>query len=208
LQSGGGLRFATEWGVNLLALVLAIISLLIWVVLTFLRGAFWQVLAFDDDIAKKESLERWPRVAAVVPARNEAEFIARTVESLAKQEYAGELRVAVVDDHSEDGTGSQAREAAARAGASERVLILQGAALESGWTGKLLAMKQGVESSVGQEADYFWFTDADIEHAPDTLRRLVQRAEKDNLDLVSLMVLAQVNSLPEHLLIPPFLYFS
>lgn len=207
MQSGGGLGFATEWGVNLLALILAIISLLIWVVLTFLRGAFWQVLAFDDDIAKKESLERWPRVAAVVPARNEAEFIARTVESLAKQEYAGELRVAVVDDHSEDGTGSLAREAAARAGASERVLILQGAALESGWTGKLLAMRQGVESSVAQEADYFWFTDADIEHAPDTLRRLVQRAEKDNLDLVSLMVLAQVNSLPERLLIPPFLYF-
>src|SRR5258708_2054877 len=207
MQSGGGLGFATEWGVNLLALILATISLLIWVVLTFLRGAFWQVLAFDDDIAKKESLERWPRVAAVVPARNEAEFIARTVESLAKQEYAGELRVAVVDDHSEDGTGSLAREAAARAGASERVLILHGAALESGWTGKLLAMKQGVESSVAQEADYFWFTDADIEHAPDTLRRLVQRAEKDNLDLVSLMALAQVNSLPERLLIPPFLYF-
>src|SRR5260370_36195041 len=104
LVSGGGLGFATEWGVNLLALILAVISLLIWVVLTFLRGAFWQILAFDDDIAKKESLERWPRVAAVVPARNEAEVIARTVESLAKQEYAGGLRVAVVDDRSEDGT--------------------------------------------------------------------------------------------------------
>src|SRR5258708_39470466 len=178
-----------------------------WVVLTFLRGAFWRVHAFDDYIAKKESLVRWTRVAAVVPARNEAEFIARTVESLAKQEYAGELRVAVVDDHSEDGTGSLAREAAARAGASEQVLILQGAALESGWTGKLLAMKQGVESSLAQEADYFSFTDADIEHAPDTLRRLLQRAEENDLDLAPLMALAQVNSLPERLLIPPFLYF-
>src|SRR5258708_13446516 len=104
MQSGGGLGFATEWGVNLLALILATISLLIWVVLTFLRGAFWQVLAFDDDIAKKESLERWPRVAAVVPARNEAEFIARTVESLAKQEYAGELRVAGAVDPNKGGT--------------------------------------------------------------------------------------------------------
>src|SRR5258708_12336599 len=118
-----------------------------WVVLTFLRGAFWRVHAFDDDIAKKESLERWPRVAAVVPARNEAEFIARAVESLAKQEYAGELRVAVVDDHSEDGTGSLAREAAARAGARERGLIFQGAALESRWTRTLPAMKQGAPSS-------------------------------------------------------------
>jgi len=201
------LGFETEWGVNLLALILAIISLLIWVVLTFFRGAFWQVLAFDDDIAKQESLERRPRVAAIVPARDEAEFIARTVESLVKQDYPGELRVVVVDDHSEDGTGALAREAAARAGASERVLIMQGAALESGWTGKLLAMQQGVESTDARTAEYFWFTDADIEHAPDTLRRVVQRAEKDKLDLVSLMVLPQVNSLPERLLIPPFLYF-
>jgi hopene-associated glycosyltransferase HpnB len=199
--------FETEWGVNLLALVLAILSLLIWVVLTFFRGAFWQVLAFDDDIAKQESLTRWPRVVAIVPARNEAEFIALTVESLVKQDYPGELRVVVVDDHSEDGTGELAREAAARAGASERVLVRRGATLQSGWTGKLLAMQQGVESAGLQEPEYFWFTDADIEHAPDTLRRVVQRAEREKLDLVSLMALSQVNSLSEHLLIPPFLYF-
>jgi hopene-associated glycosyltransferase HpnB len=202
-----GVGFGTEWGVNLLALILAAVSLLIWVGLTFLRGAFWQVLAFDDDSAKQESLARWPRVAAIVPARNEAVTIARTVESLVKQGYPGELWVVVVDDHSEDGTGTLAREAAERAGASERVLILQGAALESGWTGKLLAMQQGVETGVAREADYFWFTDADIEHAPDTLHRVVQRAEREKLDLVSLMVLSQVNSLPERLLIPPFLYF-
>jgi len=152
-------------------------------------------------------LERWPRVVTIVPARNEAETIARTVESLVKQDYEGELRVVVVDDHSEDRTGALAREAAQKAGASERVLILQGATLESGWTGKLLAMQQGVESGAAREAEYFWFTDADIQHAPDTLRRLVQRAEKDKLYLVSLMALSQVNSSPERLLIPPFLYF-
>jgi len=193
--------------VSLLALVLAVVSLLVWIVLTFLRGAFWQLLAFDDDVSKQDSLDRWPRVVTIVPARNEAETIARTVASLVKQDYPGELRAVVVDDHSEDGTGAQAREAAERAGASERVLILQGAALESGWTGKLLAMQQGVVSAVAREADYFWFTDADIEHEPDTLRRVVQRAEKGALDLVSLMALSQVNSFAERLLIPPFLYF-
>ena len=192
---------------SLLALILAVVSLLIWVVLTFFRGTFWQLLAFDDDIAKQESFAPWPRVVAIVPARDEAETIARTVESLVKQDYPGELRVVVVDDHSEDGTGALAREAAERARASERVLILQGAALESGWTGKLLAMQQGVESGIAREAEYFWFTDADIEHAPDTLRRVVQRAKREKLDLVSLMALSQVNSLPERLLIPPFLYF-
>ena len=192
---------------SLLALILAVVSLLIWVVLTFFRGAFWQLLAFDDDITKQESFAPWPRVVAIVPARNEAETIARTVESLVKQDYPGELQVVVVDDHSEDRTGALAGEAAERAGASELVLILQGAALESGWTGKLLAMQQGVESGIAREAEYFWFTDADIEHAPDTLRRVVQRAKREKLDLVSLMALSQVNSLAERLLIPPFLYF-
>ena len=33
-----------------------------------------------------------------------------------------------------------------------------------------------------------FLTDADIEHAPDKLRRLVAKAEQENLDLVSLMV--------------------
>jgi hopene-associated glycosyltransferase HpnB len=193
--------------VNLATLIPAIVSLLIWVVLTFLRGAFWQLLAFDDDIAKHESPAQWPRVAVIVPARNEAETIGRTVESLAKQDYAGELRVVVVDDHSEDGTAALAREAAKNSGASEYVEILGAAELQSGWTGKLWAMRQGVEHSASRPPDYFWFTDADIEHAPDTLRRVVQRAESDKLDLVSLMAMSQVNSLPERLLIPPFLYF-
>ena len=197
----------TEWGVNSLALILAIVSLLIWVTLTFLRGAFWQFLEFDDDLSRQETLACWPRVATIVPARDEAETIGRTVDSLVKQDYPGEMRLVVVDDHSEDGTGELALESAERAGARQRVLILRSAALEGGWTGKLLAMQQGVECSVAREADFFWFTDADIEHAPDTLRRIVQRAERDKLDLVSLMALSQVNSFPERLLIPPFLYF-
>ena len=77
---------------SLLALVLAVVSLLVWIVLTFLRGAFWQLLAFDDDVSKQDSLDRWPRVVTIVPARNEAETIARTVASLVKQDYPGELR--------------------------------------------------------------------------------------------------------------------
>jgi hopene-associated glycosyltransferase HpnB len=54
---------------------------------------------------------------------------------------------------------------------------------------------------------FFWFTDADIIHAPDTLRRLVARAEQDHLDLTSLMVLLRARSVPERALIPAFLFF-
>ena len=54
---------------------------------------------------------------------------------------------------------------------------------------------------------FYWFTDADVTHAPDTLRRLVARAERDKFDLASLMVLLQAKTLPERSLIPAFLYF-
>jgi GT2 family glycosyltransferase len=54
---------------------------------------------------------------------------------------------------------------------------------------------------------YYWFTDADVVHAPDTLCRLVARAESDHLDLASLMVLLQAKTLPERALIPAFLFF-
>ena len=189
------------------ALSPTIVSLLIWVVLTFFRGAFWQLRRFDDDVAPVENLTWWPRVAVIVPARNEAATIARAVLSLVQQEYPGELRVVVVDDHSDDGTVSLAREAAARLGASARVEMVQAAALTPGWTGKLWALQQGLEKANAFAPDYLWLTDADIEHATDTLRRLVGRAETRRLDLVSLMVLLEANSFPERLLIPAFLYF-
>jgi hopene-associated glycosyltransferase HpnB len=190
-----------------IALILAGLTFLIWIVLTFFRGAFWQLRAFDDDIAPHASPPFWPRVLCVMPARNEAETIARAVSSLAGQEYPGVLRIVIVDDHSEDATSALARSAAQEAGAAERVRIVRAEGLQSGWTGKLWALQQGIASGQQDPPDYFWYTDADIEHAPDTLARLVSRAEQQRLDLVSLMVLLQAKSFPERLLIPPFLYF-
>ncbi|HXR33439.1 MAG TPA: glycosyltransferase [Verrucomicrobiae bacterium] len=189
------------------ALILAGITLLIWIVLTFFRGAFWLLRPFDDDIAPHPTLAVWPRVVCVMPARNEAETIARAVASLAKQEYPGALRIVIVDDQSEDATSALAKAAAQEAGAADRVRILQAEALRSGWTGKLWALQQGIASCQGDAPEYFWFTDADITHAPDTLARLVSHAEQQHSDLVSLMVLLQAKSFPERLLIPPFLYF-
>ncbi|MGB7848827.1 MAG: glycosyltransferase [Candidatus Acidiferrum sp.] len=190
-----------------LVIILATLSLFIWIVLTFFRGAFWQLSAFDDDAAQRDSIKAWPRVVAVVPARNEAETIARCVESLVDQDYPGEFHIVVVDDHSEDETASLAQRAALAGGVGDHLIILQAAPLQPGWTGKLWALQQGIITAESSAPDYLWFTDADIVHAPDTLRRLVARAESRRLDLVSLMVLLQAKTFPERLLIPPFLYF-
>ncbi len=149
----------------------------------------------------------WPRVLALVPARNEAQTIERAVESLLRQDYPGEYQVLVVDDHSEDETAALAHSAAQSLKATDRLRIVPAKELPPGWTGKLWAIEQGVEASAQFDPDYYWFTDADITHSSDTLGRLIARAEKDHLDLTSLMVLLQAKSFPERLLIPPFLYF-
>jgi hopene-associated glycosyltransferase HpnB len=193
--------------VGFIALIVAGVSLAVWIFLTLFRGAFWQLHAFDDDNAVHESVKKYPRIAAIVPARDEAQTIGRTVESLARQVYRGELRIFVVDDHSEDNTAGLAQAAAEKAEASGRVTILPGQPLPAGWTGKLWALQQGASLAAAEAPEYFWFTDADIVHAPDTLERLVSRAEGQHLDLVSLMVLLQARTFPERLLIPAFLYF-
>jgi hopene-associated glycosyltransferase HpnB len=193
--------------VTYLLLLLACSSLLVWIVLTFFRGAFWQLRSFDVDISNEQHSPVWPLVVAVVPARNEAGSIACCVESLLAQAYPGEFQIIVVDDQSEDGTGALALSVAQSHGGAGRVTVLPAADLPAGWTGKLWALQQGVERAKQISLEYFWFTDADIEHAPDTLRRLVARAEREQLDLVSLMVLLQARTFPERLLIPPFLYF-
>jgi hopene-associated glycosyltransferase HpnB len=188
-------------------IALAAVSFLIWIVLNFLWGAFWQLRAFDDDAIPPAAIPSWPRVVAIVPARNEAETIARTVESLVQQDYPSEFHIIVVDDHSEDRTAALAKAAGEKAQASNRVTVLSAAQLQTGWTGKIWAMQQGVERATTLDPEYLWFTDADIVHAPDTLKRLVSRAESRRLDLASLMVLLQANSFTERLLIPSFLYF-
>jgi hopene-associated glycosyltransferase HpnB len=205
-----------------IANVLGIITLGIWLHLFFGRGWFWRVGKLDADRELGESLGEWPSVMAVVPARNEAETIGRAVVGLVKQDYPGVFSVVVVDDHSEDATASVALQVADESGARERLRVVSASALAAGWTGKLWALNEGVSSgdvtdsgasSAGEQAatsvvpTYYWFTDADVEHAPDTLRRLVVRAERDKLDLASLMVLLQAKTLPERALIPAFLYF-
>ena len=52
--------------------------------------------------------DAWPSVVAIIPARDEADVIARTVDSLLRQDYPGRFSVIVVDDQSSDGTAAAA----------------------------------------------------------------------------------------------------
>jgi len=184
--------------------LLALLVLVIWLYLAFLRGNFWRL---EEDNLEPKPLEKWPHVVAIVPARNEAATIARVITSLLSRDYPGDFEIIVVDDHSDDGTAALARKAAEESDAAARITVHSASELPEGWMGKLWALNEGVHTSGNSAPDFFWFTDADIVHAPETLRRLVSRAETGSLDLASLMVLLQAKTFPEKLLIPPFLYF-
>ena len=188
------------------ALVIGGISVAAWIYLLLFRGFFWLMRERDDRDLPPEPAD-WPAVIAVVPARNEADVIVRSVGSLLGQDYPGEFRLVLVDDNSEDGTGKVAAEAAATNGAETRLSVIAGQPLARGWTGKLWAVSQGVEAARAGAPTYLWITDADIAHEPQTLRRLVARAEAGQLALVSLMARLQTGTWAERLLIPAFVFF-
>jgi hopene-associated glycosyltransferase HpnB len=187
--------------------VLSCLSLLIWCVLLFFRGGFWRARpAAPIATAPRDA---WPAVAAVVPARNEADVIAQAVGTLLAQEYPGPFHVIVVDDHSTDGTADAARAAALQLQCSDRLTVLTAKPLPPGWTGKVWAQSQGIEAvrTLGLPADFLLLTDADIGHPTDAVTQLVARADAEKRDLVSLMVRLRCDSLWEKALIPAFVFF-
>jgi len=139
-------------------------------------------------------------VAVVVPARDEAPTIRACLASLLAQDYAGMLRVILVDDGSTDGTG-----AIARTLDDPRLVVLDGRPRPPGWSGKLWAIAQGLEAA--GDAELVLLTDADIVHEPAHVATLAAWAEARDLDMVSEMVALHCESLAERALVPAFVFF-
>jgi hopene-associated glycosyltransferase HpnB len=186
------------------ATIIGAATVAIWTYLLCFRGGFWW-LPYRPGVARQTPPAR--PVVAVIPARDEVATIGRAVASLVAQDYLGEFHIVVVDDQSSDGTGEAARRAAAAVEVSERLTICSGKPLPPGWTGKLWAVRQGVEVARSLQPDYLLLTDADIVHGSGNLRELVSRCETEGYDLVSLMVRLHCRSPWERLLIPAFVFF-
>ncbi|MFB7513592.1 glycosyltransferase [Streptomyces sp. NPDC056144] len=199
----------------------ASVSLAVWVWLLFGQGFFWRT---DQRLppAPSEPADGpagepaggpaggWPRVVIVVPARDEAEVLPLSLPSLLAQDYPGEAEVVLVDDGSTDGTGRVAAELAAgvpgRGGGLPLTVVSPGEP-EPGWTGKLWALRHGIALARAREPEFLLLTDADIAHAPDSLRLLVTAARGHGLDLVSQMARLRAASPWERLVVPAFVYF-
>ena len=222
--------------------IACVVSVVAWVYLVAGHGGFWLTsqrlpamsgtAADGAGLAGGAGAATWPAVAAVVPARNEAESLPVTLPALLAQDYPGEFRVFLVDDNSDDGTGVIAAEigekAAAHGGAP--LTVVRGRARPDGWAGKVWAMAQGFAAVTGDGAvvtgdraavsgdnaatsggsdapDYVLFTDADIASAPYALHDLVRSAQADDRALVSQMALLRAETKWERVIVPAFVYF-
>ncbi|ULR39938.1 glycosyltransferase family 2 protein [Thermus sp. NEB1569] len=94
-----------------------------------------------------------PTASLLVPARNEAENLRKTLPRLLRQ---GALEVLVLDDLSEDGTAQAALEAA---GNHPAFRLLRGTPPPPGWKGKNWACAQLAREARGE---VLVFTDADV----------------------------------------------
>jgi hopene-associated glycosyltransferase HpnB len=187
---------------------IAIVVFAIWIYLLFFRGGFWRGRENDArDVGALQSDEPWPMIVAVVPARNEADMLPRSLRSLLAQDYPRPITVIVVDDQSEDQTSEAARSVVTAA--QREVVLLQGQPRPPGWTGKVWAMQQGIvhATSLKDPPQYILLTDADIGYAPDALASLITRARAGKLVLTSLMAKLHCESFAERALIPAFIFF-
>ncbi|MGE3624137.1 MAG: glycosyltransferase [Bdellovibrionales bacterium] len=180
---------------------IASLGLLAWLYLDVFHGKFWKPL-FPAPAGPPES---WPSVDIIVPARNEAAELPKSLPSLFAQDYPGNWRIILVDDHSTDGTAAVARQIARDKNADSRLAVISAPDLPPDWTNpKLHALHCGLGHS---SADFILFTDADIMHHPKNLSELVARAVANRLHLVSLMVKLHCVTFAEKLLIPAFIFF-
>ncbi|MFD6313023.1 glycosyltransferase [Streptomyces nigra] len=178
-------------------------SLAAWLWLLLFQGFFWRT---DVRLPRRTDPGEWPSVCVVVPARDEAAVLPASLPSLLAQDYPGRAEVFLVDDGSTDGTGELARRLVRERGGLALTVDSPGEP-PAGWTGKLWAVRHGIGLARARDPEYLLLTDADIAHAPDSLRELVAAARTGGFDAVSQMARLRVDSLWERLVVPAFVYF-
>ncbi|MBN9247159.1 MAG: glycosyltransferase [Hyphomicrobium sp.] len=187
---------------------IAALSLAAWAYLLLFNGGFWLTSEREETERERSSAPAaWPRVTAVIPARNEADMLPFSLTSLAAQDYPGEFSIVLVDDQSTDGTAEVARSIAANS--TREITIINGAPLPSAWTGKVWAMHQGIAAAslLKSKPDYLLLTDADISYASGMLQSLVMSTHTNGRAMTSVMAKLKCQSFAERALVPAFIFF-
>jgi chlorobactene glucosyltransferase len=150
-------------------------------------------------VATPPAAEQAPRIAVVVPARDEAGNICRCLNALLAQDYPpSRFSVLVVDDHSTDDTAAIVRSIAE---SHLQLSLLASPPLPPRWTGKSHACWIGARA-VAPDSDWLCFVDADVWGEPALLSSAISAALARRLDLLSLAPRQELRSFAERLVLP------
>lgn len=136
-------------------------------------------------LSETEVPEDWPLISVIVPAKDEAETIELTLNSLLASDYP-RLEIIAINDRSDDETGAIMERLAAEAKQQERVSmqVLQIEELPSDWLGKSHAMHQGANIAKGE---LLLFTDGDIIYDPQAISQATRIFLHKQLDHLCLL---------------------
>ena len=185
----------SDFSINI-GLIFTVIAVSVWGIILVLPWQPWRTRE-SLNAANCCSDEPLNHITIVIPARNEAEVLPATLGALLSENRG--LRIIVVDDNSSDATAVLVKGLG-----SDRIRLLSGEALPTGWTGKLWAQQQGINQV---ETSLTLLLDADIVVDPGTIDSLLALKHDSDARFVSLLAAPQMISFWERLLMPAFVYF-
>lgn len=175
------------------AVIIALILSSIPALMVFRNRTLFQRADFPSVVGHEHKQPQ--EVSVLIPARDEAEGIAKSVKAALKSEGVT-VEVVVLDDASTDATPDIVSAMSKR---DPRVRLIPGSPLPEGWNGKQHACWQ-----LAKQAQYsnLLFIDADVRLSSDAIERLlVQRAQSKAL-LLSAFPYQETETFWEKLLIP------
>ncbi|MDN2480974.1 glycosyltransferase [Vibrio agarivorans] len=173
--------------------VICLTTVLVFLVkLARLAGQRSHIIAHEDERSD------WPLVSVIIPARNEAANITKSLGSMLAQDYpADKLEIIVVDDDSEDETRAIAEQLIK--GTAFDARVISGRSLPKGWLGKSNACMWG---SMNAKGEYLFFVDADTESEPALLKSIIDFSQQRDIELLSFNPQQEMLSFSEKSLLP------
>ena len=178
-------------------IALVAFSTLLWVGFALLPWRPWSNQEFLDAMEDANGDIALDEITVLIPARNEAEVIQHTLQSVIEQGPG--LKIVLIDDSSEDATVEKARQMRI-----SDLCIIRSAPLPPGWSGKLWALEQG---RLHVATPYTLLLDADIELARGIVKTLRDKVHRQGVPFISLMAMPSMSSGWEKMLMPAFVHF-
>jgi hopene-associated glycosyltransferase HpnB len=178
-------------------IVLVAVSILLWAGFALLPWRPWSNQEVLDAMEGADGDTALDEITVLIPARNEAEVIQHTLQSVIEQGPG--LKIVLIDDNSEDATVEKTRQMRI-----SDLRIIRSLPLPPGWSGKLWALEQG---RLYVRTRYTLLLDADIELARGVIKALRDKMHRQGVPFISLMATPSMSGTWEKMLMPAFVYF-